>query len=121
MRSLSVWIALSALMLFTACVDENAPVLSGPFVQAGEPGELFVPGRPRTVMRCVSNVGGVNGRMTDYTFTDGGELRARQGWKATFTSVGENRVRVTVLDAEGATNPDLDEAMRGWLEQCAWP
>lgn len=121
MKSLSVWIALSALLLLTACVDENAPVLSDPFVEKGQPGELFVPGRPRTVMRCVFNLGGMSGRMTDYTVTDGGEIRARAGWKATFKSVAENRVRVVIEDGTGAANPDLDESMRGWLEQCAWP
>ncbi len=118
MRPAAIGLMLAALV---ACVDENAPVLSGPFVERGDPGELFVPGRPRTVMRCVFNLGPKSGRMTDYTFFDGGEIRARDGWKATFTSVGENRVRVVIKDDTGAANPDLDEAMRGWLEQCAWP
>lgn len=121
MKSVTLWIACSALLALTACVDENVPVLSGPFVDKGQPGELFVPGRPRTVMRCVFNLERLDGRMTDYTVTDGGEIRARAGWKATFTSVGENRVRVVVEDGSGAANPDLDESMRGWLEQCAWP
>ena len=110
-----------ALTLLVACDDENATILSGTFVERGEPGEFFVPGEAKTVMRCVFNLEDMSGRMFDYPIVEGGEIRARDGWKATFTGVDYNRVRVFVVDRNGAVNPGLSEAMRGWLDQCAWP
>ena len=121
MKFTSPSIALTAFLALVACDDENATILSGTQVEKGAPGEFFVPGRAKTVMRCVFDLERMSGRMIDYPVVEGGEIRARDGWKATFTGVDYNRVRVFVVDRNGAVNPGLSEQMRGWLDQCAWP
>ena len=72
-------------------------------------------------MRCVFNLENMSGRMFDYPILEGGEIRARDGWKATFLRAENDRVRVFVVDRNGAVNPGLSEEMRGWLDRCAWP
>lgn len=114
------WMAILpiALLALGGCDDENATVLQGTSVETGAPGEFFVRGRARDVMRCVFNDGVTSGRMFDYPIVEGGEIRGPSGWRAIFTGFDGNRVRVVVVDSSGAPNAALSSKMRSWLDDC---
>ncbi len=113
---------LLGLLTLAACDDENATILRGTVVEDGAPGEFFMQGDATKILKCVyrgdGDLPGVNGGMFEYPLVGGGEIRASQGWRATFVQAEYNRTRVVVRDRNGAVNPGLSQEVRRLMDEC---
>lgn len=126
MTRLAFAFSLLGLITLTACDEENATVLRGTFVEDGAPGEFFMQGDATKILNCVyngsrDNPGGVSGSMIKYpSAIGGGEIRARDGWRATFIRTEYNRTRVVVRDRNGAVSPGPSQEVRRLMDACGW-
>lgn len=126
MKRLAFASCLLGLLTLAACDDENATVLSGTYVEDGAPGEFFMQGDATKLVNCVyngegNNPGGVSGSMIEYPRAiGGGEIRARDGWRATFVQTEYNRIRVVVRDRNGAASPGPSQEVRRLIDGCGW-
>ena len=55
-----------------------------------------------------------------YPVIGGGEIRGLGGSRVTFVQAENDRVRMTVRDRDGASNPELSQRMRSRLDACGW-
>ncbi len=125
MTRLAAAFSLLGLLTLAACDDENATVLRGTVVENGAPGEFFMQGDATKILKCVYNGEGdnpgVSGSVIEYPRAiGGGEIRARDGWRATFVQTGYNRTRVVVRDRNGAVNPGASQEVRRLMDGCGW-
>ena len=121
-------LAPGALLVLAGCsismTDGDGVVLSGTQVETGAPGELFI-WNPNTnpFMKCVSKemdeTGIGSSSLVEFPIVQGGILRGKGGWKATFTQPNLRQTRVVIADKNGNVDPELTAKMRGWMDACA--